>query len=90
VKDNGFIEKIKGGVYSTPPLTLREAGIHIYGHPTSLDHFCRYGRPYVFSVPSAFLVMIRRAHGVNPTLVCFLFLFHDPSSSLKLRFVILV
>ena len=53
-------------------------------HLTSLDYCCRYGRN-MFSWLSAFLVLIRRSHRVNPTLECFLFLFHDPGSSLKLK-----
>ena len=41
---------------------------------------------------SAFLGVIRRAHGVNPTLVCFLFLLHDPCllSQVKNRYLCLV
>ena len=40
---------------------------------------------------SAFLGVIRRAHGVNPTLVCFLFLLHDPCllSQVKNRYLCL-
>jgi hypothetical protein len=71
-------EKTKGGAFSTPPLILREAGNNL-GVSGNLSRLLPLGAAIVLSgVRSAFLVLIRRAHGVNPTLVCFLFLLHDP------------
>ena len=61
--------KTKGGVSSSPPLVLREAGINLRVSGLLSRSLPLWAVTVLFYVSSAFLVVIRRAHGVDPTLV---------------------
>ena len=76
---NLFLLK-KGRSLFNPALYLERGKVSIMSvFAASLARSCRFGRPYMFfRLCSAFLVLIRRGHRVNPTLECLLFLLHDP------------